>query len=349
MARLIRVIQGLPTDRISALGVSLSVAETGITRGELARRIYHVLSDRRGFERALTAMATKDRLVLMMIASSPQGRSTVSRLGAEAPFSSYELSGIVARLGDLALLQVTSHEQGTWKIEMPVEIRSLLQPGARHARGRIDDDSRRRSANRRSTDFGVFCDRTGEEVKSAGRFKRPRDPVSDITAWANRNRLGQSSGGNDQRKPKDIRLAETLGLWDNVGPSKRLVEQWLALANEDRRAIALRAWLHDNQIVFSGRPGIDIPARRLVRMALVAKVAKGMGLEISAKPLQIEEGLKMTGLDWPVSLPGAGLRSMVKSIVEDLYSLGLMKSGDGGLHIAASMAAGRICASALEV
>ena len=350
MARLIRVIQSLPTDRMNALGHSLGVAETGNTAGELARKIYHVLSDKAGIERALTHMAAKDRLVLMMIATSPNGRSTMSRLRAEAPFSTDDLSEIVARLSNSALLQVSSPaEQSVLEMETPAEIRSLLRTGESRPQGRVAERPKRRPVSRTSKPLTGYRDRGFESPKTLERAKISGDPVSEMTDWANQNRPYQTSDGTKKRRPTHVKLAEVLGLCAVGGPFGRLIAQWLTLSDDDRRMITLRAWLHDNGLAFAGGSSEEIPARRLVRMASVAMLSQGIRLSASGRPQQIEEGLKLMGLDRIGPIPRYRWRVMVQSVLADLEVLGIVKPDDGGFYVAKSASMQRICANALEI
>ena len=350
MARLIRVIQSLPADRISALGQSLGVAEAGITAGELARRIYHLLSDRAGIEQVLTQMSTKDRLVLMMIASSPQGRSTMSRLEAEAPFPTEELSEIVERLVNHALIQARSPaDRPTLEMETPVEIRTLLRTGANRPRGRVAGGPRRRSVGRVSPPPAGTRDHVHERTRPLVRAKRSADPVSEMTDWAGQIQAGHSVGKARKRRPSQINLAEVLGLWVDGSPSQRRIEQWMALTDQERATITLRAWLHENDLTFAGGPSKDIPARRLVRMAFVAMLSRGMKASLSIRPQQIEQGLTVLGLDQTVPIPRYRWRVMVQSTLDDLEMIGItMPAGDGSYGVK-SPSMQLVCANAVEI
>lgn len=350
MARLIRVIQSLPADRMSSLGHALGVAETGITAGELTRRIYHVLSDRAGIEQVLTGMSTKDRLVLMMIASSPQGRSTISRLEAEAPFSAEELSEIVDRLGDHALIQVSSAaEQPTIEMETPVEIRTLLRTGANRPHGRVAGGPKRRSVGRMFPSPAGEREHVHARTRPPDRAKRSGDPVSEMTEWASQTRAGHPVGTTRKRRPAQVKLGQVLGLWENGGPSARRIAQWLALSDDERTTIALRAWLHENELTFSGAPANDIPARRLVRMAFVALLSRGVRLSVSTRPQQIEEGLRMLGLDRTVTIPRYRPRMIVQSVLDDLELLGITVPAGDGSYVVESPSMQLVCADAVEI
>lgn len=350
MTRLIRVIQSLPAERIDALGQSLGVAEAGITAGELSRRIYHLLSDRAGIERVLNDMSTKDRLVLMMIASSPQGRSNMSRLEAEAPFPSDELSEIVERLVNHALIQASSPaDQTSVEIETPVEIRALLRTGANRPQGRVAGGPKRRPVGRM---FPSTEGARAQAPESTGPVERPArsgDPVSELTDWARQTGVDNAGGPTRKRRPTQTRLAEVLGLWADGSPSQRRTDQWLALTDDERATITLRAWLHENKLTFAGDPGKDVPARRLVRMAFVAMLSRGLRIAASIRPQQVGERLRLLGFEGTVPLPRYRWTMIVRSTLDDLEVLGMTAPARDGSYVARSPSVRLLCANAIEM
>ena len=350
LARLIRVIQSLPADRMSSLGYSLGVAEAGITAGELTRRIYHVLSDRAGIERVLTEMSSKERLVLMMIASGPQGRSNMSRLEAETPFPGEELSKIVERLVDSALVQVSSPaDQAPVEIDTPVEIRGLLRTGANRPHGRVAAGPRRHKISRMFPPTEGPRHHAPEGTVVAERAKRSGDPVSEITNWARQTRAGHAGGATRKRGPTQTRLAEVLGLWTDGNSSARRIEQWLALSNEFRTTITLRAWLHENELTFAGGLSKEAPTRRLVRIAFVGMLSRGLRVAASIRPQQAEEGLRIQGLERALPLPRYRWRMIVRSALEDLDLLGIVVAAGDGSYVVKSPSMRLVCANALEI
>ncbi len=334
LARLIRVIQSLPADKLESLAHGLGIVASHRSSGELAGEIYDQLTSQSGLQRALNRLSANERLALMTIVSSHNGHCAWRQLADDLPFSAGELSKIVNRLKLTAMLQVKSHHVADlMELEVPTEIRLRLQSVSAPTISR-------RTANQSPSAGGTPAparrvNRLGRLLFQARR-RTPSDPASEITAWATHALSRSHSAAAPPRRASLVRLAQTLGLWENEKPLATRLEQWLALDDDSRKAIILRAWLHDPVLQFGGASNSDTSSRLAVRRALLATVAQGKDIAVDRPLPMLQAGLELAGIDRQAlaQLPAREVSLALDTALRDLDTLKVIEiASDEGCRL----------------